>query len=122
MILDPQELRRMSYETSTPANEMFEQKLAELHGKYLINNHHVILIPQYWAETVFYGLQEMIEEFPQIAFGSILQHKNKLRMHTIPSVVRIEEMKVELYCKIDALILETVERLLKGTKKPFFMK
>jgi len=122
MILDPHELRRLSYEVDTPAGAVFEHKLEELHNKHLINNHHVIMIPQYWCETVFYGLQEMIEEFPQITLGNILQRKNRLVISTIPSTTRIEEMKIRLYCKIDTLILETIENLLQSPRKPFFAR
>lgn len=121
MILDPHELRKLAYEMRTPANEVFEHKLEELHNGHLVNNHHVILIPQFWCETVFYGLQKILEEFPQMTFGSILDVKSKLRVYTIPSLVRIEEIKIELYNEIDTLILDTIERLLNGTKKPFFM-
>ncbi len=121
MILDPYELRKLAYEMQTPANEVFEQKLLELHNKHLTNNHHVVLIPQFWSETVFYGLQKMIEQAPQITFGSILDVESKLRVFTTPSLVLIEGMKLKLYNEIDTLILETIECLANGVKKPFFM-
>jgi len=121
MILDPNELRKLAYETRTPAAEVFEHKLEELHNLHIVNNHHLIVIPQFWCETVFYGLQKILEEFPQMTFGSILDVKSKLRVYTIPSLVVVEEMKIKLYNEIDTLILDTVERLSSGTKKPFFM-
>ncbi len=121
MIMDPRELRMLGHKMNSQAGAAFEQKLIKLHAAHLMNSSSLVIIPQFWCETIFYSIEEMLEEFPQLKLGSILEVKNKLRLYTIPSATILEKMKVELYNKIDTLILDTVGSLLKGSKKPFFM-
>lgn len=122
MILDPTELRLLARELDTPACGLFEQKLHKLHGAHSINNNSIILIPRYWSEIVFNGLHKMLEEFPRLKFGSIFETGNKLKVYTVSTTVSLEELKFELYNNIDTLILASIEQLINGVKKPFFMK
>jgi hypothetical protein len=122
MIIDPHEIRLLSQEIGTPSDDVFEKKLVGLHSSRRLNSSNLVIIPSFWCETVFYGIQEMIKEVPNAKFGSILEFKNRLRLYTIPAAAVVEELKVKLYNKIDTLTLEAVENLMKGHKKPFFMR
>lgn len=121
MILEPHHLWRLTREMDVPATEMFEQKLTDLHNKHVLGNTGKILIPRYWAETVYYGLKKMIDEFPQIRFGSIYADSNTLKIYTVPSHGPVEAMKFEIYNQIDALIIETINKLLKSPKRSQFL-
>ena len=121
MILDPSELRMLAREMDSPSCEMFEFRLQELYDSRTVNEFNVLLIPRFWSETVFDGLRDMVKEFPNLKFGSIVETSGRLRITTIPATGPIEVMKLKLYNKIDTLVLETIDHLLKGDKKPFFM-
>ena len=121
MILDPRQLRFLSREMDSPACEIFESKLQDLHYRNKIDSSNMVLIPRFWSETVFYGIQKMLKELPNLKIGSIVELKNRLRIYTIPTTGRIEVMKIKLYNEIDTLALETIDRLLEGDKKSFLM-
>jgi len=121
MIMDPYELRMLSREMDSPTCEAFELRLKVLHNSHMLHNNNLLLIPKFWCETVFVGFQEMIKEYPNLKFGSVIETKARLRVYTVPSTGSLETMKLKLYNKIDTLVLETIDRLLKGDKKPFFM-
>ena len=121
MIMDPHELRMLSLEMSSPTCEVFESKLKALHSAHMLHNNNLLLIPKFWCETVLIGFQEMIEEYPNLKVGSIIETKGRLRLYTVPATGPLDKMKLKLYNKVDTLMLETIDRLLKGDKKPFFM-
>ena len=121
MILEPHHLWRLTREMDVPAAEMFEQKLMGFHGKHVLGSASTVLIPRYWAETVYYGLKKMVDEWPQIRFGSVYAESNTLKIYTVPSHRPVEVMKFEIYNQIDDLIIEAIDRLLKGPKKPQFL-
>ena len=121
MVIDPHEIRLLSREIGTASDDIFEQKLVELHRQRQLNNSNMVIIPSFWCEAVFYGIQEMIKEVPNIKLGSIFEFRNRLRLYTMPASAVLEELKVKLYNKIDTLTLDAVETLIKGPKKPFFM-
>lgn len=122
MIMDPHELRMLSLEMDSPACKVFEFNLKELHGKHMLHNNNLLLIPRFWCEAVLVGFQEMIKEYPNLKVGSIIETKGRLKLYTVPATGPLEMMKLKLYNRIDTLVLETIDRLLKGDKKPFFMK
>jgi hypothetical protein len=122
MIIDPREIQILGREMSTASDDVFGKKLVELHKSHKLNTTSIVLIPEFWCETVLYGVQEMVKEIPSIKLGSILEFKNRLRLYTIPAYAVVEELKVKLYNKIDTLTLDAVETLMRGTKKPFFMQ
>jgi len=121
MIIDPHNIRLLSQQVGTTSDDVFEQKLIELHAAHQMNKSNMVVIPTFWCETVLYGIQEMIEEVPHVKFSSAFEFKNRLRLFTLPASAVLEELKVKLYNKIDTLTLEAVETLLKSPKKPFFM-
>ena len=121
MILDPRETRALCREMDSPVAKVFEDRLVKLHSEHIMNSSCTVLIPRFWCETVLTGVEEILEQYPRAVFGSILEMKNRLRVYTIPAAVTIEQIKVELYNRIDTLILESVERIANGAKKPFFM-
>lgn len=120
MILDPQETRALCREMDSPIAKTFEERLVKLHSAHLTSKHCTILIPRFWCEAVFAGVKKILEHHPNATFGSIFELQNRLKIYTIPASVTIEQIKVDLYNKIDTLILESVERLANGAKKPFF--
>jgi len=122
MIIDPHELRLLGRQVGTPSDDVFEKKLVELHVSVRLNTTSLVMIPEFWCETVFYGVQEMIKEVSNIKFGSIIEYKNRLRLYTIPAAAVVEELKLTLYNKIDTLTLDAVETLMRGPRKPFFVR
>ena len=119
--MDPHELRMLSLEMDSPECKAFELKLKALHNAHMLHNNNLLLIPKFWCETVLIGFQEMIEEYPNLKVGSIIETKGRLKLYTVPATGSLDKMKLKLYNKVDTLMLETIDRLLKGDKKPFFM-
>ena len=121
MILEPYNLDRLATKFSVPVHEVFERKLTRLHRQYRMNIHNNVFVPKYWAETVFYGVQDMIKRFPEIKFGSIIEDKHRLRLYMSHHDGEAEFVKYKLYNAIDNLIIDTIDHLLKGDTKPSFL-
>jgi len=121
MILEPHHMWRLAREMNVPAAEMFEQKLIDLHKKHSLSTSDRVIIPNYWAETVYYGIVKLIDKFPEIKFGGIYDDKNKLRIYTIPSHTPIVAIKWNIYNDVDKLIIATVDRLIQSPKSRAFL-
>ncbi len=121
MIVEPRHLEKIAL-LDTPVYEMFENRLTKLHQQYRTNANNSIFIPKYWSETVYYGVQDVISEWPGIKFGSIIEDKHKLMVYTMPTNGAIEKIKRRIYNNIDTLIVETIDNFLKGHTKPSFLE
>jgi len=108
MIVGPTELRSMGYKLTSDDLKQWASKLVDFHTKHSVSDYISIITPIYWSETILQGLIKIHEEFPQIKFSNIYEKKNKLRVVTVPTHKKVEEMKVELYNEIDTLILDTI--------------
>ena len=121
MIVEPGELKVMAIELDSPVAKQQASNLVDYHIKHRINSTSMVIVPMYWAETLLVGLKKMRKEFPQLRFGSILEDKNRLRLVTVPTHRKVEDMKIGLYNEIDTLILKTIDHIVKGDKKPSFI-
>lgn len=122
LTLEPYQLKVMARELITPAAELFTIKLVALHEQHRVNQHNDVVIPMYWAETVFIAATKMLIEFPRLKFGSITDDRNKLRFTTIPAHNTIENMKIKLNNTIDKLIMDSIEDCAQRKTKPIFLR
>ena len=122
MIVEPYEMRMMGRELESAEFDVANTKLLDLHEKARSTDNNHVIIPKYWAPTVLGHVEHMLKEFPQLKFGSIFEHENKLKIYTIPTHRPLERLKVDLYNDIDTLVLKTIDRLSKGDTKPVFMR
>ena len=121
MIVEPGELKVMAMELDSAAIKQQASSLIDYHVKHRINDTNIVMVPMYWAETLLVGLKTMRKEFPQLRFGSIIENRNRLRIITVPTHKKVEDMKIRLYNEIDMLILKTIDHIVKGDKKPSFI-
>jgi hypothetical protein len=121
MIVSPDELREMAVSLDDSSIKQHAIALLNYHTKHCINNTVRVSVPMYWAETILSGLKKIHEEFPQLKLGSIVEVRNRLRVFTVPTHNKIEDMKIGICNEVDTLILETISRIIKGDKKPGFI-
>jgi len=122
IIVEPYEMRLLAREMKCDLFKQVELALVELHMEHRVNAHNNVMVPKYWCQTVLTGLTDMLDEFPNLKFGSIIEEKNRLRMYTVPTHRPVEKLKVELYNKIDDLVLNTIDSFVKSDMRPFFLK
>jgi hypothetical protein len=121
MILEPKVMWGITREMDTTESGDDVEKLVDFYNLHRLNGNTAIILPSYWASTVLAHMEKMVDSFPQMRFGSVLEVKNRLRVVTIPSHVKVDTMKVILYNEIDNLILNVVDELLTREKRPFFL-
>lgn len=121
MILEPDHLLKLASRLDAPVFDLFGQRLLQLHDKYKVVDHNIVAIPKYWSETVYYGLQDIIDSVPGVRFGSIVEYKNKLMINAIPAFKLTEELKRKVYNDVDTLVIDTVDRLVKNNERPIFL-
>lgn len=122
LIVEPYEMRMMGRELKSPEFDADFEALSEIHANTRAATHSEVMIPKYWAPTVLSHLKQMLSEFPNLKFGGIIEDKNRLKLYTIPTHRPVELLKVALYNDIDTLVLDTIDRLVKGDTKPLFLR
>ena len=121
MILSPLQLSSMNRAMKTPATESDLLKLKKFITHFAINEHVVVSIPEYWADTVLGGLTSLKMDHPNVLFASVTEQRGRLRIVTVPAYRAVTHKIIDIYNRVDNLILQTVDRFAKSEKKPFFL-
>jgi len=121
MVLDPKVLWSVTREMDDDKAVLAAAELTRFYNLHKLGVHSIVMIPSYWASIVLEGLTEMVEKFPQLKLGSILESKHRLVIHTVPTHRLVENLKYILYNKIDILIMKTIDDLLSREKRPYFL-
>ena len=122
IIVEPYEMRMLAREMNCDLFDSASAELIEIHTNARVNTHNSVIIPKYWSVVVLGGIKHMLDEFPQLKFGSIHEDKNRLRMFTVPTHRPVERLKTRLYVELDTMILNVIEGFVKSDLKPFFLK
>ena len=121
MVVSPDELRKIAINLDSDDIKQHAIALLNYHTKHRLNKTIRISVPMYWSETILIGLKKIRAEFPQLQFGGIYEIRNRLKLFTIPTHSKVEDMKIGVYNEIDTLILETISRIARDDKKSGFI-
>ena len=121
MILSPHHMWRLAQAEDDKADDKDIEELQNLHGKHRLDPTVSIKIPKYWVPTILAGMKKMVEEYPNMRFGSIIELQGQLKIYTIPSNYSTEVLKLEIYNAVDELIMDTIEEYAGKGNKPWFL-
>ena len=122
MIFNPYQMSALARACVNDESAANVVELKGLLNTMALNRQVGLLIPEYWAGTVFTGLRKIKDEFPQVKISSVMEVKGRLRVVAVPCIKGVEYLLVELANDVDDLILRTLDRWVKGDSKPHWLR